>query len=254
MKGKQGGTSSVGGRLCAVVLVLLPIAFLVGHLLSRGVVWNHSTGETFSPLTNWISDYAYRSPAWPWFIACMVAFAVVLGLLSWRIFRTGTQSSVVVWLVSLLLGYGALKLVEVAVFPVKPPEVTVEELQGRLDRSVWEQVRDEVVDTYYGIRGRATGEARSASEVIRAFEGNTAHLTGIRGGLFAVLGAMAFGVLLPFGARWRVVSSLLWVGAMLAIANLRGTDYGLYQRLAYWVQAPGAWLTTSTPNSTAMSP
>jgi len=228
------------------LLVALPVVFVMGHVLGSGVIWNHETGEHFSPLTNWVSDYAYRSPAWPWFIACMDLFAVALAVLSYRVFTRVRDRRPLVWLMTTLLAYGSLKLVEVAVFPVKPPEVTVEELQARLDRGVFEQLRDELEDAYYGVRGRVVPEEESAWDVVRVFQSNTGHMIGIRGVLAAVLLTMAIGIALPLGRRWQVLSAVLIVAALLAIYHARGEYHGLYQRLAFLAIYLWMWLATLT--------
>lgn len=228
------------------LLVVLPVTFVVGHVLGRGAIWNHETGELFSPLTNWVSDYAYRSPAWPWFIACMDIFAVILAALSYRVFTQMKNRRVVVWVMTVLLAYGSLKLVEVAVFPVKPPEVTVEELQARLDRGVFEQLRDEVEDIYRGVRGRVAPEEESAWDVVRVFQSNAGHMIGIRGVLGAILLTMLIGLALPLGRRWQVLSALLFAGALVAIYHARGEYHGLYQRLAFLAVYLWMWLATVT--------
>lgn len=229
-----------------ILLVVLLLAFVIGHLLGRGAVWNHETGQLFSPLKNWVSDYAYRSPAWPWFIACMDLFAVILAVLSFRVFTQTKNRRVVIWLMTVLLAYGSLKLVEVAVFPVKPPEVTVEELQQRLDRGVFEQLGDEIKDTYRGVRGRVAPEQESAWDVVRVFQSNAGHMIGIRGALASVLLAMSLGIVLPLGRRWQLLSALLVVAALVAIYQARGEHFGLYQRLAFLAIYLWMWLATMT--------
>ena len=228
------------------LLVILPVAFVVGHVLGREAVWNHRTGELFSPLTNWVSDYAYRSPAWPWFIACMDLFALVLAALSYRVFARLKGPRAVVWLMAILLAYASLKLVEVAVFPVKPPEVTVEELQARLDRGVFEQIRDEIEDVYREVRGQVAPERNSAWDVVRVFQSNMGHMIGIRGVIVAVVLTMALGVALPLGRRWQVLSVLLLAATLAAIFHSRGENYGLYQRLAFFSIYLWMWLATLT--------
>lgn len=228
------------------LLVVLPVVFVLGHVLGSGAVWNHETGELFSPLTNWVSDYAYRSPAWLWFIACMDLFAVALAVLSYRVFTWVRDRRLVVWLMTTLLAYGSLKLVEVAVFPVKPPEVTVEELQARLDRGVFEQLRDQLEDAYHGVRGRVAPEQESAWDVVWVFQSNAGHMIGIRGVLAAVLLTMAIGIALPLGRRWQVLSAVLIVGALVAIYHARGEHHGLHQRLAFLAIYLWMWLATVT--------
>jgi len=221
------------GRALMALVLVLPVGFVAGHLLSAGAVWNHATGEGFSPWRNWVSDYAYRSPAWPLFVGCMHGFAILLAAVSLRVFRIRRGPLVASWLTAVLLGYGALKLVEVALFPVKPPEVRIEELQARMDRSSWERVKEEAVGAYRRARGWEAPRRDSAAEVVAAFESNTGHLIGIRAGMAGVLAAMGLALLMPCGGPWRIGTAcclgVALVGGWLAQGELRG----LFQRLAF---------------------
>lgn len=243
----ERGRWTVEGRLLLVLVILLPVVFVAGHVMSAGAVWNHLTGEAFSPSRNWISDYAYRSSAWPMFIGCMYGLAALLGAVSLRVARLRKGNVVVAWLMSLMLGYGALKLVEVALFPVKPPEVRIEELQSRMDRSSWQRLREEAVDVYRHFRGWERPGPDSAAEVVAAFESNTGHLIGIRAGMAGILAAMALGILMPFGRGWRF-ATVACLGVALAGALLAGGEWrGLFQRIAFagvyaWLATAVGWL------------
>ncbi len=48
---------------CKTVLIIIPVLFAVAHIAADGKAWNFATGETFSPMFNVVSSYAWRSPA-----------------------------------------------------------------------------------------------------------------------------------------------------------------------------------------------
>jgi len=223
------------GQVMTVLLVLMLVAFVSGHFASSGKVWNHITGETFSPWRNYVSDYAYRSPVWPIFVGCIYSMGAVLGALSWRLFVLRPGIPLVVWLMSALLGYSGLKLIEVAIFPVKPPEVSAEELQSRLDKSSWERLKKEVWSAWEGSQGRPVPDGDRAWEVVDAFGRNAGHLSGIRGAM------LALAIAITLGTTLKVKNRLQWIAVSLAalsmvIAGTLGIGHGmsgLWQRIAF---------------------
>ncbi|BCX47187.1 hypothetical protein HAHE_10950 [Haloferula helveola] len=233
MTERRHGGLSVGGYVLAGLLVVMLAVFVLGHVWSAGAVWNHLTGEIFSPWRNWVSDYAYRSPAWPIFVGCMYGFAIVLAAVSLKVFGRSRGAGLIAWLMTLLLGYAALKLVEVAAFPVKPPEVSIEELQSRMDESSWQRFKGEMLEIYRGLRGHASPRRGSAWETVAAFESNTGHYIGIRAGMGAMLAAIALGILLPFGARWRLGTAVCLGIAVAGAWCTRFELHGLFQRVAF---------------------
>ena len=223
------------GYVLVVLLVLLLVVFVAGHMVSSGEVWNHMTGERFSPWRNYVSDYAYRSSAWPMFVGCIYGLGIILGVLSWSLFASSPGNRMVIWLMTGLLAYSGLKLVEVAMFPVKPPEVSVEEFQSRLDKNSWERLKVDVWQLWEGSRGRPVPEEEAAWELVEAFGNNAGHLIGIRGAMLAIAAAMFLGLMLRLGnrRRWTVVCL---ISLALVISGMVGIGHGLnglWQRIAF---------------------
>jgi hypothetical protein len=199
----------------AAALVLLPALFILGHVWTAGTVWNHVTGARFSPWTNYVSDYAYRSPAWGMFVGCMYGLAALLGSLSLVIALGTSRRRALAWLCSSLLAYAALKLCEVAIYPVKPPEITAEQIQSRMDQSSWNRLSEEFRRVGTRITGGHVGSPASVQEAISGFESNANHLLGITPAMMMIFAAMILCPVLD-PSRW---SSPLKIG-MLAAALL----------------------------------
>ncbi|WP_170157370.1 DUF998 domain-containing protein [Roseimicrobium gellanilyticum] len=206
------------------------MAFLAGHLLSAGTTWNFSDGKTLNPWDNYVSDYAYRSPVWWLFTGCMLAFAVVQAWFAWRIFSSSTHSAKEFLVVS-CFAFGALSMIEVAVFPVKPPEISLEELQARMDAGAW----DRLWASMKGVFHQAT--ERSAHEVFTAFSGDRAHFLAITRSMAALLLGMAASLLLDQCRRGRGAILVLIVVALAAqvVAMVTGRQWlpGLWQRVGF---------------------
>lgn len=223
----------------AVALIALFAVFILGHVWTAGTIWNHVTGTQFSPWTNYVSDYAYRSPVWGIFVACMYGLAALLGGLSLSISLGTSNRRLLAWLCCSLLAYSALKLCEVALFPVKPPEVTAEQLQSRLDASSWKRLKDELYSAGVRITGGQVGQPTSAQEAIWGFQSNANHLLGITPAMFMIFVSM---LLCPFlePAKWKsppklallIVALLLMVCASPGL-KLFGDKVGLAQRVGF---------------------
>ena len=84
--------------------------FILGHIWTAGTMWNYMTKARFSPWTNYVSDYAYRSPVWGIFVGCMYGLAALLGALSLSIALGNPRRRVLAWLCCSLLAYASLKL------------------------------------------------------------------------------------------------------------------------------------------------
>jgi hypothetical protein len=206
------------------------VAFVAGHFLSTGTTWNFSDGKAFNPWNNYVSDYAYRSPVWWLFTGCMLAFAAVQAWFAWRVFESSTHTAREFLVVS-CFAFGALSMIEVAVFPVKPPEISLEELQARMDAGAW----DRLWTSLKGIFHQAT--ERSAHEVFAAFSGDKAHFLAITRSMAALLLGMAASLLLGQCRHGRVaILSLLVVAlAAQAVAMVTGRQWlpGLWQRVGF---------------------
>jgi hypothetical protein len=222
-----------------LLLVALPAAFVAGHAFTAGTTWNHATGAAFSPWANYVSDYAYRSPVWWLFVGCMYALALLLGLLSLASALRPGGRPVLAWLCSSLLAFAGLKLCEVALFPVKPPEITVEQLQARMDASTWQRLKDEIHRAGLSLRGGAPGREPTVMDLVAAHESNANHLLGITPAMAAIFVTM---LLLPLQhpARWRSPGRrlLLALALLMTVMATPGTGWfgaqvGLAQRLGF---------------------
>ncbi|RYD49081.1 MAG: DUF998 domain-containing protein [Verrucomicrobiaceae bacterium] len=223
----------------ALALVVLLVVFILGHVWTAGTIWNHVTGARFSPWTNYVSDYAYRSPVWCIFVGCMYGLAAILAGLSLSTAFGRSNRRFLAWLYCSLLAYSALKLCEVALFPVKPPEVTAEEIQSRLDASSWQRLKDELYGAGIKITGGQVGRSTSAQEAIWGFQSNANHLLGITPAMLMIFVSM---VLCPFlePAKWKspatlgllIVALLLVVGASPGLRTF-GDKVGLAQRVGF---------------------
>lgn len=206
------------------------VAFVAGHFLSAGTTWNFRDGKTFTPWDNYVSDYAYRSPVWWLFAGCMLAFATVQAWFAWRIFRSSVHMAREFFAIS-CLAFGALSMIEVAVFPVKPPEVSLEELQARMDAGAWDRLWASMRGIFY------QPTERSAHEVFAALSGDRAHFLAITRSMAALLLGMAASLLLDQCRRGRMaILSLLviaLVAQMAAVATGREWLPGLWQRVGF---------------------
>jgi hypothetical protein len=237
----------------AAALALLLILFIFGHIWTAGTVWNNVTGARFSPWTNYVSDYAYRSPVWSMFVSCMYGLAALLGALSLVIALGASRRRVLAWLCSSLLAYAALKLCEVAIYPVKPPEITAEQIQSRMDKTSWNRLSEELHRIGTRITGGQVSSPASVQEAINGFQSNANHLLGITPAMMTIFAAM---VLCPFldPARWRsplkvtlLIAALLLTLAATPSLRLFGQNLGLGQRVGFtgvylWLWL--AWLVT----------
>lgn len=223
----------------ATALVALLVAFILGHVWTAGTVWNHVTGARFSPWTNYVSDYAYRSPVWGIFVGCMYGLAALLGGLSLVIALRMSHRRVLAWLCGSLLAYAALKLCEVAIYPVKPPEVTAEQLQNRMDKPAWNRLTDELVEAASSIVGRESGRPTTAQEAIDGFVSGGNHGLGIKPAMLVIFVSM---MLCPFldPDRWKSptkIGLLLLAMALVVCAApflpLFGEKVGLAQRVGF---------------------
>lgn len=223
------------------LLALTLVAFVLGHWFSRDAIWDYVAARPFGPWDNYVSDYAYRSPVWWLFTGCMGSFAVVLGWFAWRVFA-GASHTFLRFLAMMCFAYGAVSLVEVAVYPVKPPEIGVEELQSRLDAGAWARVKTFVTGLW------AERQERSAWEVFSAVLGHNVHFFAIRRSMIAMLLGMAASLLLTEkrGVRFMILGCLAsaLVPQAVAIATDRQWLPGLWQRLSFLAVFVWMWMLT----------
>lgn len=223
------------------LLVATLLAFVLGHVLTSGAMWDYIAARSFSPWNNYVSDYAYRSPVWWLFTGCMLSFATVLGWFAWRVFA-GSSRTLLHFLAMMCFAYGAVSLVEVAVFPVKPPEIGIEELQSRLDAGAWARVKRFVTEFWNERR------EHSAWEVFSVVLGHNVHFFAIRRSMIAMLLGMGTSLLLTQTRRTRLMIlgclAFALVTQAVALATHRQWLPGLWQRLGFLAVFVWMWLLT----------
>jgi|GEM_PF-2923474 len=221
--------------LKAVLFVTLA-SFVVGHWWAHGAVWNYQTKDLFDPLDNYVSDYAYRSPCWFLFVGCMYSFALIMSSFAFLLYFRAKRSWRVLVAV-ICLGYAALSMIEVAVFPVKPPEVSVEEIQNRMDAGHWQRFKADIKGWF------AEYPDLTADQMVAMLSGNQAHVTAITRSMSALFLAMLASLLLPMSSgRWNLGLCLLT--ALIAQSISMMAHYqrmpGLWQRIEFL--AVFAWM------------
>lgn len=230
---------TVSGKGLALVLLLLPIAMFLGHWWTGGAIWNHITQTRFSPWKNYVSDYAYRSPVWPIFVGCMYAFAIILVGFSLKLFHWSGRWRCLAWPICLLLGYSGLKTVEVALFPVKPPDVTIEELQSRMNPSHWKLLKDDIYMAWQDLNGVPKPRKNTPWSVVEAFESNAKHLTGIKPAMCAIAISMVLCWILDPRAWfrhsrwWLTITAFALVVVAFPPFELFSGNVGLGQRIGF---------------------
>lgn len=225
-------------KLITLLLCALPIAMLCGHLLAIGRVWNHATKEKFNPLTNYISDYAYRSPGWWAVIACIHGFALFFLYFSWV--TAGKKRSPASWLVVAAASVVAFQLFEVAVYPVRSPELAISRLQRELDKGSFERAKDEIWRITLEARGRRVPSNAPVWTYVNSHGRDRLHVGGIQPTkylLVVVIGISFFLWLPAHGERkrwiaWHVAALAVFAVAF-ATAHWKPEWPGLTQRTIY---------------------
>ncbi|MCB1130197.1 MAG: hypothetical protein KDN05_03650 [Verrucomicrobiae bacterium] len=225
-------------RLCFWLLLALPILMVYGHLRAIGVVWNHATGQTFSPLANHISDYAYRCPAWWAVVACIHAFSLFFAWLSWR--AAGKRRSIVSWAVVASAAITMFQLHQVAVNPVRSPELTIRHLQEELNKGPVDKAKEQI----WRIALKATGHEIPPGVPVRTYVANyerdRLHVAGIRPASYLLIVAFvgSYSLWKPQGGeikKWRIRHALVVAVILVALGFSVWVPAwpGLSQRIMY---------------------
>jgi hypothetical protein len=234
-------------RFCKLVLWLMPLLMVYGHVRAIGWTWNHATHAKFSPVTNYVSDYAYRSPAWWAIVACIYGFAFVLGYISWNAAKR--PRTTVSWLVVAASAIAMFKLTEVAFYPVKYPEVTQVRLQEELGKSVLEKSREDLWRVWMKVRGKPIPPGVNVDEYLKTHQSDLLHLGGIKPAWLLIVVTMVGSFFMwRSGAssprRWRLIHGLI-VGLLVAStlgASWRFEWVGLFQRISFVAVYIWMWL------------
>lgn len=234
-------------KLCRLVLWLLPPLMVYGHLRAIGVTWNYATHATFNPVTNYVSDYAYRSPAWWAIVACIYGFAFILGFISWH--AANRPRTLVAWVVAAAAAIAMFKMTEVALYPVKSPEVTITRLQEELNKGPLEKSRDEIWRAYLKVTGKPVPKNTTVGEFLKSHQSDRLHLGGIKPAWLMMIVTMigAFFIWRKSASsrkRWRGIYGVAF--GLLLIGILGSQWYpewiGLFQRISFVGTYVWMWL------------
>ena len=225
----------------------MPLLMVYGHVRAIGWTWNHATHETFSPVRNYVSDYAYRSPAWWAIVACIYGFAFVLGYISWH--AANRPRTLVSWLVAAASAIAMFKLTEVAVYPVKSPEATEIRMQDELNKGGYEKSKEDLWRFWMQVRGRAVPPGMNINEFLKTHQSDRLHLGGIKPAWLLIVLTIAgsFHIWRKSASSkrsWWLVHGL--VISLLAVASVgsawRPDWIGLFQRISFVGVSIWMWL------------
>ena len=234
-------------KLCKLILWLLPPLMVYGHLRAIGVTWNYATHATFNPITNYVSDYAYRSPAWWAIVACIYGFAFILGFISWH--AANRQRTLVSWVVAAAAAIAMFKMTEVALYPVKSPEVTITRLQEELNKGPLEESRDEIWRAYLKVTGKPVPKNTTVGEFLKSHQSDRLHLGGIKPAWLMMIVTMIGAFFIwrksaSSGKRWLGIHGVAF--GLLLIGILCSQWYpewiGLFQRVSFAGTYVWMWL------------
>ena len=220
---------------------------IYGHVRAIGTVWNHATGATFNPITNYVSDYAYRSPAWWAVVACIYGFAFVLGFISWH--AANRPRTIVSWVVAAAAAIAMFKMSEVARYPVASPEVTITRLQEELHKGPIKKSGEEIRRAYLKVTGQPVPRGVTVQEFAESEKSNRLHLGGIEPATVLIIVAMAGAFFIWRGnasskGRWWWLHGI--VALLLLIPLLGQTIWpqwpGLFQRISFVGMYVWMWL------------
>lgn len=232
---------------CKLVLLLLPPLMVYGHIRAIGAVWNHATKATFNPVTNYVSDYAYRSPAWWAIVVCIYGFAFVLGFISWH--AANRPRTIVSWMITAATAIAMFKMCEVASYPVASPEVTYTRLQEELNKGPFKKAGDDFWRAYLKIKGEPVPKGVTLDEFVKNQQSNRLHLGGIEPATWLILVAIAGSFLIwrehaSSEERWWKAHGIV---ALLLVISFLGNLWkpewpGLFQRISFAGMYVWMWL------------
>lgn len=224
--------------LVKCLLVLLPVLMIYGHLRSVGAVWNHVTKATFNPVTNYVSDYAYRCPAWWAIVACIHLFGLFFGYVSWQ--AMNRKRSFLSWVVVIGAAITMYQLEVVAFYPVKSPELSISRLESELNKGPLDKLEELVWRKVLELTGNQVPKSVPLSTYVAQFQSDRMHLGGIEPAWLLMIVTMggSFFVWRKHGASpagWRKAHALVAALILTALIGIwRKPEWvGLFQRLSF---------------------
>lgn len=218
--------------------MLIPMLFAVAHIAADGEPWNFATGETFSPMFNVVSSYAWRSPAGWAMVACILGFAFVMGFISWHAGKRGP--GFLAWFTAAVAAVAMVNLLQVAWYPFKPSREAFSQIQREMKWEPTTWMRSEMWSGGLYAVGVPMPEGIKSPEYVKSLRSHWLHKHGIGWAQAMILLTIMTAKLLWqkrdasnrawFWANWVVVS-LIMAGALggLLLPDLNGMN----QRMMY---------------------
>lgn len=148
--------------------------------------------------------------------------------------------TVLSWLVAAASAITMFKMGEVAVFPVRSPEVMIERLQQELNKGPLDKVKDGIWHTTLEVTGNRVPPNMTAEQFIKTHQSDRLHLGGIGPAWFLILITMSGSFVLWYRhaastRRWWLMHGA--IAGLLCLAT-RGASWkpdwvGLFQRLSF---------------------
>ncbi len=228
--------------VCKGVLMLIPVLFAVAHIAADGEPWNFATGETFSPMFNVVSAYAWRSPAGWAMVACMVGFAWVLGFVSWHSAKRGP--GFLAWFTAVVAAIAMVKMLEVAWYPFKPSEETFSQIRMEMDQMPTHEAKQEMWRGGLYAVGLPLPAGNTSPQYFKTLRSSWIHQHGIGGAqvliMLAIIGSRFLWERRRTNRRfWRSFWFWAqWVVLLLVVGGIFGRMWfpdlnGVTQRVTY---------------------
>ena len=199
--------------VCKGVLILIPVLFAVAHIAANGELWNFATGETFNPIYNVVSSYAWRSPAGWAMVACMVGFAVVMGFVSWHAAKR--EPGFLAWFTAVVAAIAMVKMLEVAWYSFKPSREMFSQIQTEMDQMPTREMKLEMWNGGLYAVGLPLPEGIASPQYFKSLRSSWIHQHGIGG-------AQVLIILAIMGSRF------LW--------ESRRPDHRFWRSFWFWAQ------------------
>jgi uncharacterized membrane protein YhaH (DUF805 family) len=141
------------------------------------------------------------------------------------------------------------KLTEVAIYPVKSPEVTETLMQEKLNENGLERTKEDIWRLWLTLRGREIPQGLSINDFLATYQSDRLHLGGIKPAWLLIVVTMvgAFRLWASTGvARSRWIGFHAMVVLLFAVAvvgtKLQPEWFGLFQRISFVGVYAWMWL------------
>lgn len=157
--------------------MLIPVLFAVAHIAADGAPWDFATGETFNPMHNVVSSYAWRSPAGWAMVACMVGFALVMGFISWHAAKRGPGFRA--WFTAAVAAGAMVNLLQVAWYPFKPSREAFSQIQREMKWEPTNAMKSEMWSGGLYALGVPMPEGIKSPEYVKSLRSHFLHNHGV---------------------------------------------------------------------------